>query len=145
MALPAFATVDDVVAEMGTVTDEERTERLLAKASNLIRSESGRTWVDDDGELDGTEFQLEILRDITTSVTIRCLRNPSGIVQETAGPFSQSFDQNTQPSVWLTKTEKAQIAQLVGGSGLTTISTTRGPVEMPSGRCDGLDADALLT
>jgi hypothetical protein len=152
--LPPFATAADVEAELGRALDSardvQRVEWLLDKASLLIRSETGATWVDDDNELDGSASDepaqaLDTFQHVATSVVARCVRNPTGVTEEAAGPFSQSFEENAS-GVYLTKTELAMLAAVVTSAGsvggLRTVSTTRGPVETPNVTCRSLGEDA---
>jgi hypothetical protein len=148
--LPPFATVEDVEAEYGSALANDdlavRVEWLLDKASLLIRSETGSSWVDDDNALEGDALALDTFQHVATSAVVRCLHNPSGIVQEAAGPFSQTFSADSSPSIYLTKTEKRMLARWGAADSrigsLTTVPTTRGAVETPNVTCRSLGEDA---
>lgn len=144
MTLPAFATIEDVEARLQRALDGDETvqaQAALDEASDLARAETGRDWVDDDGELDGTDAQLAAVRGVVATAASRVLRNPAGEAQQTAGPFSRSFGAGASPSVYFTKSERLRLHRAGGRTGLTTISTTRGPVETPTLRGNYLPVD----
>ena len=136
MSLPPFATVEYVEARLRRELEPDevvQAEAFIDDASDLIRAESGRDWVNEAGDtLEGTPAQLAALGRVCANAAARVMRNPSGVNQRTAGPFSESFGTNATPAVFLTKAERAIIAHVSGRTaGMTTVSTTRGPVETP--------------
>lgn len=147
--LPAFATVAELETRLNTQLDSEQAaqaQMVLESASNLVRGCTGKDWVDEDGNLSGTPAQLAKLNTLTLDVVKRAATNPTGTVQETAGPFNRSFGANAADNLWLTALEKRACARL-GRGGLWTQPTTRGPVETPRPPVDRkvvLDADAIL-
>lgn len=133
-ALPPFASVADVEVRLGrTVTDGERAtvEAALEDASDLIRAETGRDWVDPDNpaQLVGDPAQLDTLRTVCAAVAARLIRNPAGVAQETVGPFSVSHGTSAVPGAWLTRWERLRLRRAAGLIGVTVLSTTRGPFE----------------
>lgn len=120
MALPAFATYDDLVLRLpGNVTvDEERAEAALFDASALIHAETASAWVSD-GAL--TDDVPDVVLTVCCKAAIRALVNPAGHTQEATGPFSTSYG-----DVYLTSKEAQLVRGLAGGTGgLWTLSTTR--------------------
>jgi hypothetical protein len=126
MTLPSLATVDEFAAWMGvTIDNEERAEAILTAASTLVRSTSGRAWVDADGEPeDGlTETQSDAAHTVVLSVAERVWRNPQGLTSETSGPFSKSVAAWAAFGLELTETEKQMISlgSTTGIPGLTSV------------------------
>lgn len=58
--------------------------------------------------------------------------NPEGFTQEQTGPFGRSF--GSQPARGLTDRDCQQLRLAMGIGSLSTVSTTRGPVEMARSR-----------
>jgi hypothetical protein len=54
--------------------------------------------------------------------------NPEGTIQDSTGPFARTFA-NSSSDVYLTAAEKAQVRSAAGKPALSTITTTRGPIE----------------
>lgn len=128
--LPAFATIDDLAARLPSDIagpDDARAQAALDDASALVRSYAGKSWVTDD-VLDSD------VPDIIVTVTVRCalrsFTNPSGVSQESAGPFSASYA-NSSSDVYLTAAEKAQVRKAAGRTGIAPLPTTRGDLETP--------------
>lgn len=120
--LPPLATIDDVTARLGTMPDLAMAAAFLDDASELVRAETGRDWVDEAGELVDPLPPSVVV--VTARAAARALRNPAEVTQQTAGPFSV-----THPSgVYLTRAEQKILAR-VGRPQIGTLSTTRGPIE----------------
>lgn len=120
MALPSFATYDDLVLRLpeNVTVDEDRAEAALFDASALIHAESASVWVSD-GAL--TDDVPDVVLTICCKAAIRALVNPAGHTQEATGPFSTSYG-----DVYLTSRETAIVRGASGGTGgLWTLSTTR--------------------
>lgn len=141
--LPALATVDDLATRLGQaigVDDTMQAEWLLSYASTLVRAHTN-SWVDDGDEL------VDPLPDAVTLVTVemvaRAVTNPAGSVSSTevAGPFQRtvSFGDEAAQRIYLTASDRAMLAPLTSTGGLSTISLTRGVVEMPTGGPCALD------
>lgn len=130
MTLPSLATIDDLEDRLGrAITEPELTQaqKLLDYASALVRAYTGRSYVDDAGDL------VDPLPDGVTQVTIevvfRAISNPLGATTSQTGPFSVSFGPEAAQRLYLSAGDKLILG---GRSGLTILSTTRGPVETPS-------------
>lgn len=140
--LPPLAEVDDLEVWMGVEISGESTSRavaILAAASTLVRSYTGKVWVDADGETsDATDnpVRFDAVQQVVVLVSERVWKNPNGNTQENTGPFSHTVEAWAALGLALRDEEKA----MLGGSslvpGLGVISTTRGPLET-RGTCQG--------
>ena len=130
MARPVLADIDELKARLGSPLDAAQViqaEARLADASEIVRAYAGRSWLDDDetavadvpGQIPG----------VVASMVERATRNPGGITQESAGPFARSFGAEASARLYMTKAEKMVVRAAVGKLGVSTISTTRGPLE----------------
>lgn len=120
MALPSFATYDDLVLRLpeNVTVDEDRAEAALFDASALIHAESAEAWVSDGALIDDIP---DIVLTVCCKAAVRALVNPAGNTQEATGPFSTTFG-----DVYLTSKEAALVRGASGGTGgLWTLSTTR--------------------
>lgn len=135
MAREPFATVEELGKATGldiAGADVDRARSLLERASEIVRAEAGRTWLDDDGTLvDGWPEQLA---GVVIGMVERAVQNPQGITQETAGPFSRSFGTNAASRLWLSTAEREVVRAAAGRAGLQVLSVTRGPLETPDVR-----------
>lgn len=119
---PALADVEDLSARVGVDIAEDDAQALyyLDAASALIRAETGRTWVTEN-------ILLEVpadVRVICVEVAARLWRNPEGVIQETVGPFTQRLPDKFADGLFLTATEKSQLARYrAGRMGLWTLQT----------------------
>lgn len=98
-------------------------EAAIDDASALIRAESGRSWLDEDGLPDERVVPLVL------SVALRAFRNPDGYATETVGSWTGVFGgsgQDTASGVYLTSHERRQLQALMGAGGLVSV-----PVERP--------------
>ena len=145
--LPAFASVDELADRVpGGIEagDEARAQAALDDASALIRAETGRSWVTD-GELDlptgDDEWKADILAKVCLGAALRSFLNPdnrSGESESIDGYSHSEQWSNSSPDVYLSSSEKAQLARTLGGGGLFVISTTRSDIGA-SGRSGGLE------
>lgn len=118
--LPPLAVLEDLLAR-ADVDDETRAEAVLQDASNLIRDEAGKDWVDDLGALSGVPDMIVTL---TLKVAKRALENPDGLSGETYPEYAWRKD-GAEDGVYLTDKE-CKIARRSGGkSGLWTQPTTK--------------------
>lgn len=123
--MATLASVPDVEQRLGRVfTDAEigRVTALLDDASELVRLEAGRTWVDDDGN------PLPIpgaVRMVVLRMVDRAIRNPDGFSAESDGDYSYQRTQ-VEPGIYLTDAERAILRRATGRTGLWTQPTTRG-------------------
>jgi hypothetical protein len=131
--LPAFATIDDLDARHpGGITDVDapRAQAAIDDASALIRAEAGKTWVTD-GALDADI--PDIITTICCRAALRSVVNPSGVQQETAGPFNVSYA-NSSSDVYLTTKERAMVKRAAGG-GVFSIDTAPSCTEVHAEVC----------
>lgn len=132
MTLPAFATVEQLEIRLGQSIEGvliPQAEWLLEFASDRIRARTGRTWTDENDDLVDVPG---LVTKITVEMVYRAVSNPEGVTQDTAGPFTLSFGPEAAQRLYIAKQEMDDLSSLSGRSGLRTISTTRGSVEMPS-------------
>jgi len=131
--LPAFASIDDLEARMGSVVDAARAQTALEDASAEIRAYTRRSWATD-GELalpTGTEaWKADVLVKVCCSIARRVLENPEGFSQESIGSFSHSAA-NASNDVYLTASERRDLQSVIGTGGLWTLATTRSVDDMP--------------
>jgi hypothetical protein len=132
MALPALAELHELEDWLGvSITDARDAARagaILAAASTLVRTHTGRMWVgvDEEGaavpEEGIDETKLAAVRQVVVQVADRVYNNPRGATQETAGPFSRSVAAWAAQGMSLTDDEKAMIGASTGGiPGLSSI------------------------
>lgn len=140
LALPAFVTLDDLDERLpgGVGDDVARAQAALEDAAALIRTETGKAYIDAQGALDlpsGDDgWRADALRRVNLSAAIRALANPEGVTQEQIGNYSYQVG-NASPDVFLTASEKRAVKRAAGQLGLASVSTTRGPLETPGPRC----------
>jgi hypothetical protein len=122
--LPALASVQDFQTWTGldeSEVDEARALAILHAASTLVRTHTGRVWVDvdeDDAEVpeEGVSAtKLQAAREVVVMVADRVYHNPRGTTQEAAGPFSRSVAAWAALGLELTANEKAMIGGSSGG------------------------------
>lgn len=111
--------------------DAKRAMLCLRMASTLVRTEAGKTWLTEGGELDSPP-------EVAVMVAIYCA---SRVYENREAQTRGGIDDLTESwkveeaGAYLTVSERRQVAALRGGMpGLSTIGTTRvEPVERPSG------------
>lgn len=129
-----LATSDDIIG--GADIDETTLELLLGRASAIVRAYADNDWVNDDGELEDVP---EAIPGVVAAMVERAVSNPSGVIQEGAGPFQRSFGADAAARLYLTNVEKRVIRRAIGASGLAAVSLSRGPVETATPRVDPSD------
>lgn len=117
--LPPLATVEALEEWLGEAipggADTTRAEAYLVAASNRVRSFTRRDWLLEDDEPDGSTPAIDAddLDLVATSVVVpaaaRMWANPSGLLQESAGPFSGRFPEAAARGVYLTEDELAAL------------------------------------
>lgn len=138
MARPALASVEDLERLLAEDIDgdasTEQAEARLEQASELVRAYAGTDWLNaDESDVEGVPGAIP---GVVVGIVERASRNPSGTVSESAGPYSRSFGSEAAARIYLTAGDKMIIRHAVGNvSGLSVISTTRGPIE--TGDCPG--------
>lgn len=125
MSFPSLASIEDLEAWLGTSVDATRADAILSAASTLIRSHTGRVWVDDDGTEEGVSAQrLATIKAVCVSVAARVYRNPDGATQQQTGPFNKSVAAWSSMGLALTADEKAQLSSAKAG-GIPGLSSVR--------------------
>lgn len=127
MALSPLAAFDDLEAWMGRpVSNYPRAEAILSAASTLVRTHTGRLWVDAEGNPeDGiSEIKLQAAREVVVMVADRVYNNPRGTTQETAGPYSRSVAAWAALGMSLTDSEIAMLGGSLEG-GIPGLSSVR--------------------
>lgn len=130
MSEPALATLDDLYARMGVVSDEGRARALLDDASALIRAEANYTWLDADGALETVPALIVM---VCCKVAERVMSNPEGLSGEAIGGYSAQFS-NASSDVYLTKQERRLVRK---ASGVMAIGTVE--LESPYKKYDAED------
>lgn len=126
MALPAFVEAADLATWMGTtITNEPRAEAILAAASTLVRTETGRAWVDDDGNYDDDvdETRQETIQTVVKLIAERVYTNPRGVLVKSSGPFSETVAAWAAFGLMLTEQERSLLGAPNNGGipGLTSV------------------------
>ena len=127
MALPPLANVADLAAWVGQdIPDgDPRAGAVLSAASALVRSYTGRTWVDDSGNLADVPDDASV---IVVQVAARVWMNPSGLESVTLDDGTRRWGSNGGLGVYLTESEKEILSAHVDGppADLGTVSFTTG-------------------
>src|SRR5690606_12055733 len=95
------------------ITGDSETKRAgwaLRMASALVRNESGRTWLDEDGELIDPLPEPIVL--VTLSAAGRHFINPDAgiVVSESVDDYSYREAERQEVGVYLTASEKAMLS-----------------------------------
>lgn len=116
MALPPLASCDDLATWLGSDVDPARADAILSAASTLIRTHSGRVWVDAAGEAEATasDLQLEAVKVVAVHVAARVYQNPKGHIQQGTGPFSEAMSAWFSLGLALTDEEKSLLSGPAG-------------------------------
>lgn len=118
-----LASVDDLSVLMKRTfsgADFDQAEMVISTVSAWARSVSGQVWSDSAGVPSDVKY-------VVLAASRRTLRNPDGVVSESMGPFSKSYDR--PPTNFFTPAELAILKRYrpkAGGGGLWTIGFTRG-------------------
>jgi hypothetical protein len=120
----SLATIDDFADRIpdGIAGQEARAQAMLDDASALIRSEAGKTWLDEDVP--------DIIRTTCMSAAKRAFLNPEGISAVALDGNSASFVTGS-PDVFLTSAEKKAVRKAAGRTGVWSLSTTRSEDDLP--------------
>lgn len=92
--LPALAPVSELEKRLGvevgslTGTDLVRAEAALDDVSDLVRAESGRNWVLDNG----VPLVPPSVKVVVLAVALRVFNNPTNYTSESAGDYSYQAD-----------------------------------------------------
>lgn len=126
MSTPPLATLEDLEARLGQpvpADQETRALALLDDASALVRAVARRSWIED-GEL--ADVPTAVVG-VVANVAARAFRNPDGVTQDTAGPFTVSYGPLAAERLFLTRGEREILSRFTRNIG--TISLTRGSIE----------------
>jgi hypothetical protein len=133
MALLPLISTDQLAEWLGVEFDESEAQRAAAfitAASTAIRNETNKTYVNDDG--DALEFGSDLTEDKVTTVAkivaARVWNNPTGNIQETAGPFAETKGRDAAQVVYLTDADRKMLGKSTS-LGIWTLDTTRGSLE----------------
>lgn len=125
MALPSLVELEDFETWASRpVSNGPRATAILSAASTLVRTRSGRMWVDaaGDPETDVTETQLDAARSVVMTVSERVYFNPNGNTQESTGPFQRSIAAWASLGLALSEDELQMIGTTVTGiPGLSSV------------------------
>src|SRR5574338_247454 len=129
MSRPALAILDDLEPLTGAIAESgvERANKLLAMASEVVRAYAATTWLNDAG--DDVEDVPGQIADIVAAMVERATRNPMGVTQESAGPFSRSFGADASQRLYMTRAERMVVRATVERTVIGTLGTSRGALE----------------
>lgn len=130
MTAPAtLATVEELADWIGEPIVEESAEAKRAMlclriASALVRKESGRTWLKEDGTLDNPPEDAVM---VTLYCASRVFDNREAQTRGGLDDYNESWKVD-ESGAYLTASEKRMLAALRSGgiAGIGTIATTRG-------------------
>lgn len=121
-----LASVDDLATLMKRTfsgADLDQAEMVVSTVSAWARAVSGQAWPDPAGVPSDVKY-------VVLAASRRTLRNPDGVVAESMGPFSKSYDK--PPAQFFSQAELAILKRYrpkAGSGGLFTIGFTRGEVQ----------------
>lgn len=130
MAEPVtLATVDDLADWIGETiplssVEERRAAMCLRAASALVRKESGRTWLEETGEL--VDPLPEDVKMVTLYCASRVFDNRNAQTRGGIDDYTEGWKVD-EAGAYLTASEKRMLAPFreTGSSGLAVVSTTR--------------------
>lgn len=135
MALPLLVELSDFETWASRpVSNPTRAEAIIAAASTLVRTHTGRVWVDAAGEVEdgATDLQLDAVRSVVMQVVDRVYFNPNGNTQQATGPFSSSVADWYSLGMALSDDQKAQLPTSTNARpALWTQATTRSEYDIP--------------
>lgn len=116
--MTTYATVIDVESRLGrdlTEVEYARAESLLDMAQGLISLVVG-------GRVYATDEVPAVVKAVAVSVVERGLRNPEGLQQESAGPFSRNRMVG-YGGLYLTAEEKALLLSVINRANVVSLRT----------------------
>lgn len=110
-----------------TISDDQQEYALvmLEAVSAYVRGEIGKTYLDEEGELAGVPQEV---RTLVMQMGGRIWRNAEGVIQDTAGPFTQRWAEKIADGLYLTDAEERIVARHRSStrSGLYSLPVTMG-------------------
>lgn len=142
--LPALATIEALEARLGrgVLVEPQRAQALaaLADASELVRGETGRTWVTEPG---GTVSAPAVVVTITLQAALRVVRNPDGYSSETEDGYTYRRPES-ELGLYLTDAEILVLSRYAGQSQLHVQRVTREGRNEPYYLYDQFGGDPFL-
>ena len=135
--LPPLASIAAFEKRLGLApgslqgSDRARAEAALEDASALVRSEAGKSWVDEEGNVTAPPAVVTV----TLKAARREYMNPNGFQSEQTGPFMYTLPRG-ETGVYLTEPEKQIVRRAAGKLGIGTITTPSAytdPLPFPTG------------
>jgi hypothetical protein len=120
MASPLI-TVSDLATWLGVsiANEDPRAEAVIAAASALVRSFTGRTWVDVPAPDDVKSVAVQVAGRVWTNP-------PTGVSSQSRGPFSVTYADAGALGMFLSADEKIILGRYkVGRHGLYSIGVTK--------------------
>jgi hypothetical protein len=144
--LPSLVTLDDLYQEVEdpAVHTSGRAQRAIDRASTLVRTHTGLSFVDENEELtDVPDAAFEV----TLAAAARAWWNPKGVIQDTTGPFTVRYSEQQAEGVYLTDAEEKMLDTLRTKARLWTQSVEKDDPYLDEIRFDlglGLSDEVLL-
>lgn len=141
--LPALASIEDLEARIGAVSDPARAQAALDDASTTIRAFTRRSWAVDDAlalPSGADSWKADVLVKVCLSVAQRILDNPEGFTRESVGSWSGERS-NSSADAYLTKSEQRDLATVIGTGGVWAMPLTRSIDDAPE-LIDCVNADS---
>lgn len=131
MALPALATIAQLETRLGVPVGSlagvelAQAQALLEDASELVRAETGKSWVDEDN----LPIAPGPVQTIVCQIVIRYLKNPDGYTSESEDGYTWRREgTDVDGGLYLTDQERRLLSRYsTSNGGLYTIPTTKRP------------------
>lgn len=143
---PALATVAALEARLGvplgtlTGADLAKAQADLEDASNLVRAETGRSWLDDAGAPNAPGPVVTVV----LRATLRCYRNPEEYTSETEDGYTWRREPDSVTPYLIEAEIQLLRRYAVSSSKLYTLPTTRAAAGDPYFLDDQFGGDPIL-
>lgn len=143
---PALATVSALEARLrvpvGTLTgpDLAKAQADLEDASNLVRAETGRTWLDSDNQPTAPGPVVTVV----LKAALRCYRNPEELASETEDGYTWRREPDSVTPYLIEAEIQLLRRYAVSSSKLYTLPTTRAAAGDPYFLDDQFGGDPIL-
>jgi hypothetical protein len=127
--LPPLASPAQLAVRLGytdgefpTEAEADRAEACLVDASELIRDEAGKDWVDAGGELEDVPRRVE---SICLAAAKRAFENSEALTQRSIGDSAKSYDRSGREggeAVYLTDAEAEAVRRAASKSSFTSVT-----------------------